>query len=165
MKYLIGNYYLKMDAKNRVAIPSALKQQLPGEGKSPLVISKGLGKFLVIYTKADWESKLSELMKLSEFSREHQEFVRRFTNGAVEVEPDTAQRLLLPKFLTDFAGIDNKTAPDVVLNCVLNKVEVWEQKAYDQMMNDDSYDLGAQAEKLMVNNGATLLNMGRRGDE
>jgi len=158
---LIGTYYLKMDAKNRVAIPSALKQQLPGEGKDPLVISRGLGDFLVIYTKKDWRKKLDGLMELSEYSLEHQEFVRHFTNGATEVTPDTAFRLLFPKFLTDHAGIDHKDASDVVLNCVLNRVEVWEQKAYDAKMSA-KYDLSGQAQKLMVK---PATGAGRRDDD
>ena len=149
-----------MDAKNRVAIPSALKQQLPGEGKSPLVISRGLGKYLVIYTKADWEVKLDGLMQLNQYSRENLDFIRRYTNGATEISPDTAGRLLLPKFLTDFAGIDHKTTPDVVLNCVGNTIEVWEEKALNAILTDDTYDLEGQAEKLMGGVGLKVVKGG-----
>jgi MraZ protein len=39
----------------------------------------------------------------------------------------------LPKNLLDYAGITN----EVVLTCMLNKVEVWDKKAHEKMISNE----------------------------
>ena len=53
--------------------------------------------------------------------------------------------MLLPKSLTDFAKISS----EVVLACQLDKVEVWDKKAYEELFNDSPADFARLAEKVM----------------
>ncbi|GAB3935872.1 division/cell wall cluster transcriptional repressor MraZ [Mucilaginibacter myungsuensis] len=153
MSYLFGEYSCKLDVKSRLTLPSALKQQLPNAGKDPLVIARGFEKYLVIYTKKEWEAKLEELLKLNQYERENLQFIRHFTRGATEIEPDAAGRVLLPKMLTEYAGIDSASANEVIVTSQINRIEIWERAAYDAMMDNMPVDFAALAEKVMGDKG------------
>jgi len=158
MSHFLGDFYCKLDNKARLAIPSALKQQLPDGGKEALVISRGFEKYLVIYTRKEWDKKIEELSKLNQYQRENLQFIRHFTRGATEMVPDAAGRVLLPKLLCDYAGIDPKSAGEIMLSCQINKIEVWEKSAYETMLADEPVDFAALAERVMG-------GQGRRDDE
>jgi len=153
MSYFFGDYFCKLDVKSRLTLPSALKQQLPGEGKHPLMIARGFEKYLVIYTKKEWENKLDELAKLNQYEKENLQFIRHFTRGATEIEPDGAGRVLLPKMLCEYAGIDPNAANEIILSCQLHKIEVWEKSAHEAMLANEPADFAALAERVMGGKG------------
>lgn len=145
MSYLTGEYECKLDAKGRMMIPVALKKQLPEAETEGLVINRGLENYLVIYTKKEWDKKLDELSKLSEYDRKAVSFVRAFMAGATTVIPDGAGRINFPKNLLEYAGISN----DVVLTSMLNKVEVWDEKAHKAMRANEPENFAELAEEVM----------------
>jgi MraZ protein len=149
MSYLTGEFDCKLDAKGRMMIPAGLKKQLPEADAEGLVINRGLEKYLVIYTKKEWDKKLDELSKLNEYDRKSLQFIRFFTAGATNLLPDSAGRVNLPKSLLDFAGITG----EVVLSCMLNKVEVWDKKAHQEMINNEPENFAELAEEVMGNKG------------
>src|SRR5476651_2692204 len=149
MSYFFGDYFCKLDVKSRLTLPSALKQQLPGEGKHPLMIARGFEKYLVIYTKKEWENKLDELAKLNQYEKENLQFIRHFTRGATEIEPDGAGRVLLPKMLCEYAGIDAQAANELIITCQLKKIEIWEKSAHEAMLANEPADFAALAERVM----------------
>jgi MraZ protein len=149
MSYLTGEFECKLDAKGRMMIPTGLKKQLPEADSEGLVINRGLEKYLVIYTKTEWDKKLDELSKLNEYDRKSLQFIRLFTAGATGLQPDAAGRVLLPKNLLDYAGI----AGEVVLTTMLNKVEVWDKKAHQEMINNEPENFAELAEEVMGNKG------------
>ncbi|MFD0792628.1 division/cell wall cluster transcriptional repressor MraZ [Mucilaginibacter litoreus] len=149
MSYLTGEFECKLDAKGRMMIPAGLKKQLPEAESEGLVINRGLEKYLVIYTKTEWDKKLDELSKLNEYDRKAIQFVRYFTGGATHLQPDASGRVNLPKNLLDYAGISG----DVVLTCLLNKVEVWDKKAHQEMINNEPENFADLAEEVMANKG------------
>ncbi|TWR29299.1 division/cell wall cluster transcriptional repressor MraZ [Mucilaginibacter pallidiroseus] len=149
MSYLTGEFECKLDAKGRMMIPAGLKKQLPEADNEGLVINRGLEKYLVIYTKKEWDKKLDELSKLNEYDRNSIKFVRYFTAGATNLQPDTAGRVNLPKNLLDYAGITG----DVVLTCMLNKIEVWDKAAHQEMINNEPENFAELAELVMGNKG------------
>ncbi len=149
MSYLTGEFNCKLDAEGRMMIPSDLKKQLPEAEKEGLVINRGLENYLVIYTKREWDKKLDELSKLNEYDRKAIQFVRYFTAGATNLQPDGTGRVNLPKNLLDYAGITN----EVVLTCMLNKVEVWDKKAHEKMISNEPENFAALAEEVMANKG------------
>jgi MraZ protein len=59
MSYLTGEFDCKLDAKGRMMIPADLKKQLPEADSEGLVINRGLEKYLVIYTKSEWDKSLT----------------------------------------------------------------------------------------------------------
>jgi MraZ protein len=149
MSYLTGEFECKLDAKGRMMIPTGLKKQLPEADSEGLVINRGLEKYLVIYTKTEWDKKLDELSKLNEYDRKNLQFIRYFTAGATNLQPDAAGRVLLPKNLLDHAGITS----EVVLTTMLNKIEVWDKRAHQEMINNEPENFAELAEEVMANKG------------
>ena len=96
MPYLTGEFECKLDAKGRMMVPAGLKKQLPGADSEGLVINRGFEKYLVIYTKKEWDNKLDELSKLNQYEKKNIEFIRYFTRGATELTLDSTGRVNLP---------------------------------------------------------------------
>lgn len=153
MSHFLGEFECKLDAKGRLSIPSGLKRQLPEAEREGLVINRGFEKHLVIYTRKEWDTIVTDLSKLNQYEKRTREFIRYFTRGATELSVDAVGRVLLPKSLLEYAGI----GADVVLACQFNKIEVWDQKAYDAQMDSEPENFANLAEEVM--GGA-----GRRSD-
>ncbi len=145
MSYLTGEFECKLDNKGRMMIPAGLKKKLPEAESEGLVINRGFKKYLVIYTKQEWDKKLDELSKLNQYESKNIEFIRYFTRGATELSVDTTGRINLPKLLLDYAGIES----DVVLTCQISKIEVWDRKAYNDMIDSEPENFAALAEEVM----------------
>jgi transcriptional regulator MraZ len=145
MSYLTGEFECKLDAKGRMMVPAGLKKQLPEADNEGLVINRGFEKYLVIYTKKEWDKKLDELSKLNQYEKKNIEFIRYFTRGATELSLDSTGRVNLPQSLLDYAGINN----DVVLNCQLHKIELWDKAAHRQMIENEPDNFSDLAEYVM----------------
>lgn len=145
MSYLNGEFECKLDNKGRMMIPAGLKKQLPEAEKESFVVNRGFKKYLVIYTKSEWDKKLDELNKLNQYETKNIEFIRYFTRGATELTMDAAGRVNLPQGLLDYAGITG----DVILNCMLTKIEMWDRVAYNAMIDAEPENFAALAEEVM----------------
>jgi MraZ protein len=154
MSHFLGEFDCKLDAKGRMMIPSSLKKQLPEAEREGLVINRGFEKHLVIYTKKEWDSITEELSKLNAYEKKSRDFIRYFTRGATELSLDSANRILFPKALMEYAGITG----EVVLSCVLNKIEVWSKDAYDNQLDSEPENFANLAEEVMGNTGRRGAN-------
>jgi MraZ protein len=133
----LGEYEATLDAKGRFLLPAGFKRQLPGESLVPFVINRGFEKCLTLYPKANWDPIFERISRLNDFDPKVREFRRYFLNGATLLEADTAGRLLIPKNLSDYAGLTK----DLILASGVNKIEVWNQGTYQQFF--DTYDAAA----------------------
>jgi MraZ protein len=145
MSYLTGEFECKLDNKGRLTIPAGLKKKLLEADDEGLVINRGFKKYLVIYTKQEWDKKLDELNKLNQYETKNIEFIRYFTRGATELSVDAAGRVNLPQLLLDYAGITG----DVVLTCQINKIELWDKAAHRNMIENEPADFAKLAEEVM----------------
>ena len=147
---LTGEFDGTIDAKGRLALPSGLLKQLPDTHRQKFVVSRSIfKKCLVLYPMDAWEKIVADITSLSRFSRKADEFLRQYSNGATTVEVDSSNRILVPKRLAAYADIEK----DIVLAAhVDNKVEIWNEKAYNELMNSfDSNAFGDLAEELLGN--------------
>ena len=71
-------------------------------------------------------------------------FTRFMLGGAVEADVDSAGRILLPDFLKDFARLKSK----VVIAGVHSRVEIWNEKTWDDYKTNVEKDIDVLAEKL-----------------
>ena len=149
MSNFLGEFDCKLDAKLRMMIPVGLKKQLPEAVSEGLVINRGFEKHLVIYTRKEWNKIVDDLSQLNQYEKKTREFIRYFTRGASELTLDSAGRVLLPKALLEYAGIN----ADVVLSCQFNKIEVWAQDAYEAQMDNEPENFANLAEEVMGNAG------------
>ncbi|SEL32970.1 division/cell wall cluster transcriptional repressor MraZ [Parapedobacter koreensis] len=148
MGHLIGEYDCKLDAKGRIVFPAALKKQIADVEREGLVISRGFEKNLVLYPRSEWDKISRKLAKLNQYVAKNRKFIRDFTRGATELALDSAGRVLLPKSLLEYGGIE----ADIKLLCQFNKIEVWSKAAYDKLWEDgEDDDFVELAESVMGN--------------
>ena len=145
MLNLLGEYDLRLDAKGRLSLPAGLRKQLDGELQRGFVVNRDVFQpCLVLYPMVQWEETQSMLKRLNRFVERNVEFIRRFMNGATQVELDASDRLLLPKILMDHAGIGK----DVRMVGMMDRVEIWGKEEHAKMMRE-KVDLTALAEDVM----------------
>ncbi|MCB0631863.1 MAG: division/cell wall cluster transcriptional repressor MraZ [Saprospiraceae bacterium] len=144
-RQLLGEYDCKLDAKGRMRLPSGLISQL-GEGeKHTLVINRGFEKCLVLYPEDVWKKISSEVDSLNMYNKKNRDFARYFYRGAQPLAMDSADRILLPKRLTEYAGIEN----EVILSAYNGRIEVWAQDEYDRMMEEEPIDFSDLANDVL----------------
>jgi MraZ protein len=132
----IGEYESTVDAKGRFLLPSGFKKQLPEGEKAVFVLNRGFEKCLTLYPIQSWNPLFEKINNLNDFDPKVREFRRYFLNGAVQIELDSAGRLLLPKSLAEFAGLGK----DIILASAMNKLEIWDKTKYQQFFDSISAD-------------------------
>lgn len=145
MTNLIGEYECKMDAKGRFMLPAGLKKQLPPEVQDRFVINRGFEKCLVLYPQNIWKGISDEVNQLNLYNKKNRDFVRYFYRGATELMLDSVNRLLMPKQLVEYAGIDK----EIVLFAFANRIEIWAKGAYDRLQINEPEDFSSLAEEVM----------------
>jgi len=151
MTNLLGEYQCRLDVKGRVMMPAALKRQVPPEAEERFVINRGFEKCLVLYPMNEWRTITEDINKLNLYVKKNRDFVRYFQRGATELNLDGTNRLLLPKSLLGYAGIQK----DIVLFAYSNRVEVWDKATYNNLLTDEPEDFSTLAEDVMGNQEKT----------
>ena len=151
----LGEYEVTLDAKGRFLLPAALKKQLEGETANQFIVNRGIEQCLTLYPLQTWEPLFVELSKLNDFDPQVRQFRRSFLNGATQVELDTAGRLLLPKPLMEYAGLEK----DVQLVSAINKIEIWDSSKYKQLFESVSPEGYSQLADSVMNKKAVGWNV------
>ena len=136
---LIGEYQHSLDAKNRMIVPSKLREDLGNK----FVITKGLDGCLYIYPTDEWVKLQEKLKTLPLTNKDARAFVRFFFAGASEVEIDKQGRGLIPQNLKEYAGIEK----EIVSIGVLSRVEIWSKEKWNEY-NNSNIDYEKIAEKM-----------------
>ncbi|HEY5392141.1 MAG TPA: division/cell wall cluster transcriptional repressor MraZ [Hanamia sp.] len=152
MKGFIGEYEATLDTKGRFLLPVGFKKQLPESGGENFIINRGFERCLSLYTIESWEPIFNEIGKLNDFVRKDRDFKRYFLNGATQVNPDTAGRLLLPKNLIEYAGLEK----DIVLVSAIDKIEIWDKIKYQQFFETFSPEAFSELAMEVMGNGKTI---------
>lgn len=148
MTNLIGTYECKADAKGRVMFSSALKKQLLPVVSEGFVVKRAVFQpCLELYPMQEWNLMMEKINKLNRFVKKNNDFIRRFTAGVKVVELDASGRLLIPKDLCQFAGVQKQ----VVLSSAVNIIEIWDKDRYENAIDDAALDFANLAEEVMGN--------------
>ena len=127
---LVGHYECKLDAKGRLALPSALLNQLTASDQGLFVLNRQVFQpCMVMYPKSAWDTRMEKVGKLNRFVEANDRFLRQFMANATPIEPDGANRILLPKRLCEFANIDR----EVLIVSMVSDFEIWDPKTYQEM--------------------------------
>src|ERR1700722_13086988 len=136
----IGEYEHTLDEKKRVSLPKAFRN---GLGKK-MVMTRGLDNCLFVYSRSSREKVAAKLQELSFAQADTRGFNRFILSGAVEVETDSAGRILVPDHQKEFAGL-GKT---VVFAGVSDRVEIWDAAVWKEYKARIEKQADAMAEKL-----------------
>lgn len=135
----IGEYQHALDIKNRMIVPSKLRDELGNK----FVITKGLDGCLYAYPQEEWKILEEKLKKLPLTNKDARAFVRFFFSGACEIEVDKQGRGVIPQNLKEYAGIEK----EIVSIGVLTRLEIWSKEKW-QNYNDSNNDYESIAEKM-----------------
>ena len=137
---LIGEYEHTLDEKKRVTLPKSFSKEL---GKK-MVLTRGLDNCLFLFPMSEWEKMAQKLQTLSFTQADTRGFSRFLLSGAVEVEVDSAGRILVSDHHKQFAGL-KKT---VVFAGVSDRVEICDATAWKGYKARIEKQADAMAEKL-----------------
>ena len=145
---LIGTYECKSDAKGRIMLPSALKKQLSLVMQDGFVIKRSVfNNCLEMYPMKEWNTMAAQVNQLNRFIKKNIDFIRSYMSGLKIVEADGNGRILIPKNLIVFAGIDK----EIVLTASVNVIEIWDKQQYEDTIKSTLKDFGKLAEEVMGN--------------
>ncbi|SDL34594.1 MraZ protein [Catalinimonas alkaloidigena] len=142
-----GEYESKLDGKGRMILPARLKAKLPE--KTPdvpdVVLVRGFEPCLVVYTYSVWKEVFEKVAALNEFNEAFRTFQRSFLRGCTELELDPNGRLLLPRLMRAYAGLEK----EVVVVGLGNRMELWEPTRYEAHLLQDASALSQAAEAIL----------------
>ena len=136
----IGEYTISMDAKGRIAVPSKFRNQL----NATAVVTRGFEKCLFLYTASEWEKLATKLSALPLTKASSRAVARFMLAGAFDVELDGQGRIVLPEYLRKFG----KLAKKVVVAGLYNRIEIWDQEAWNAYKMTTEEESAAIAEGL-----------------
>ncbi len=149
----IGTYDCKADAKGRVMLPVALKNQMSPMLNNGFVLKRSVFQpCLELYPMAEWNLLMEKMNKKNRFKKKNNDFIRRFSAGVKVIEIDSTGRLLIPKNLISVAGIKK----EVVLSSAINIVEIWDKDSYERVLDETAEDFASLAEEVMGDDGDEL---------
>lgn len=137
---LIGEYRHTLDAKNRLSLPAKFRKEL-GSG---VVVTRGLDHCLFVYPKTAWKREAQKFAAHSSGTAAGRAFARLMLAGANEAEVDSAGRVLVPDYLRTYAKLGTKC----VVAGVADRIEIWDETAWEAYTKDIERDADSFAEAL-----------------
>lgn len=136
----IGEYTYSIDEKKRLAVPAKFRQLLGRKA----VITRGLDNCLFLYPAKEWDILAQKLSKLPLAQADARGFARVMLTGAMDVNFDNLGRILIPDYLKQYASLKKK----VVVAGVYNRIEVWDEKRWQEYKEKTESEIGDIAERL-----------------
>lgn len=142
MTLLIGRFEYALDPKNRLSVPPKFREALAKESGSSLYLTSGLEGCLYLFLPSQWSKLLENDLQAFSLPNKEQEraFKRKFFAEAVEVEVDSAGRVLVPQYLKAHAGLKAK----VLVHGAGKRAEIWDANrwnAYNKSKVEPAYRL------------------------
>ena len=147
-----GANKITVDAKGRLAIPTRYRERIAARCANQLVVTVDRDYCLLVYPLPDWEDIERKLERLPSLQKQARRLQRLMIGHASEVELDGAGRILLPRELRDFAGIEKHA----MLIGQGRKFELWDEARWCETRDtwlgdeDDGLELPAELETLSL---------------
>lgn len=140
-----GEYIHTLDKKGRVILPAKIRETAKVNYIEKFYVTRGLDKCLFVFSEDEWRTQEAKFKSLSFTKREARQFNRLFFSGAVAVVPDGQGRMMIPKYLKDYAGIKK----DVVITGISNRIEIWNKASWQKFYDENKDTFEETAEKLV----------------
>ncbi len=146
-----GATKVTLDAKGRFAIPTRYRERLAALCEGRLVVTVDKDYCLLLYPFPEWEEIERKLVALPSLIKQARRLQRLMVGYATELDIDGHGRILLPRELREFAGLERQA----ILLGQGNKFELWDEDSWnekrDSWLNaDDDIDLPAELESLSL---------------
>ena len=146
---ILGTYECKADSKGRIMLPAPLKKQISSVISDGFVVKRSVfNKCLEIHPMSEWNKIVNQVNQLNRFIKKNNDFIRSYMSGLKIVNLDSSSRILIPKDLIVFAGLEKQ----IVLSSSVNIIEVWDKKEYEISVSKSLKNFGDLAEEVMGDN-------------
>ncbi len=122
---LYGRYQHSVDAKGRLFVPAKLRDKLG----SSFIAAVVLDRCICLYSTDEWDALLDGIASLP--MTQGRALLRQLTSNAEDVAPDAQGRILLPKHLLEYAGLEKEA---LVIGAG-KRAEIWKPAVYEETMN------------------------------
>ncbi len=126
----VGTYEYTIDAKQRLAIPSEVRDRLDHKADGKDLYAVLLGGSLGLYTERGFEKRAEELDHSQRPPEEVLLFEQEFFGNAARLELDSQGRVRLPERLMKLAGLER----DVVLVGVKDHLQIHDRQSWQRHM-------------------------------
>jgi len=141
-----GEYEHSLDKKGRFILPSKLREVAKSHYVEKFFMTRGLDKCLFLFSEDEWKNQELKFKNLPFTKKESRSFNRLFFSGTVEIEQDGQGRILIPKYLKDYAGIKR----DVVIIGIANRIEIWSKELWQDFYKEQQNSFEDIAERLIT---------------
>jgi mraZ protein len=125
----LGTHTPRLDEKGRLILPAKFREELAGG----LVITKGQERCLYVFPTAEFRRLAQELQAQPVTNKAARAYGRVFFASAHDEVPDKQGRVTIPAHLREYAGLHR----DVVVIGASNRVEIWDQQAWEQYLAEN----------------------------
>ena len=145
---LLGEFHHNIDDKGRLVVPTKFREELGSE----FIITRGIEKCLYVYSLEEWEKLVSKLNTLPFTKKVTRTFTRFFYSGATACIFDKSGRMSITSPLVSYAGLDK----ECIIIGVNDHLEIWDSKAFNEFMMDNSDIIEDIAESLFSGDNDAL---------
>ena len=146
MNFLASTYDSKIDAKGRLVLPARMKANFPEDAGNEVVLRMAFEPCLILYPMVEFRKTYQKIAGLNEFNKEHRALQRNFFSSIQSVEIDSNGRILIPKQMLAYAGLEREAT---VVGTGM-RVEIWNPNRYTDQMIGDPDELSQLAEKYLL---------------
>jgi len=133
-----GSFEHSVDSKGRVSVPSKFRDIIADRYDGRLVMAMDFDRCLTVYPLEEWEKLEEKIKTLPMMQKEVKDFMRFFFSTATECELDKQGRILISPAHRERAGITK----NVMLVGIINKIEIWDAKAWEARTNQNGDKIG-----------------------
>ncbi len=140
-----GKYYYTIDPKGRIMVPAPFREIISSNYSPKLyIVNAAFDKCLHIYPQEEWNRLEEKVRQLPKMQEEVRFFMRKVIASAQEAEIDKQGRILIPAAHREDAGLNS----DIVIVGQIEKVELWDRREWDTVVDPSKIDKKTVEEKL-----------------
>ncbi len=121
-----GQATYSVDSKGRIAIPARMRNALNPDANDSFTITRGFEQCILLFPMDEWARREAEIARLNTYRSEARSFVRTIMRWADEVTLDGQGRIVVPRNLIEFAGLESVAS----IIGVLDRIEIWNPKVF-----------------------------------
>ena len=141
-----GEHEHSLDKKGRLILPAKFREAAKANYIERFYMTRGLDNCLFMFPEEEWKTQEAKFKSIPFTKAQSRKFNRLFFAGAQEVEFDKQGRILIPKYLKEFAGIKR----DVMIIGVSNRIEIWDTEKWREFYNSEKASFEKIAEDLIT---------------
>lgn len=140
-----GEYEHSLDKKGRLILPAKFRDAAKTNYIEKFYITRGLDNCLFMFPEEEWKTQEAKFKSMPFTKSQTRKFNRLYFSGAQEAVFDRQGRVLIPKYLKEFAGIRR----DVMIIGVSNRIEIWDIDKWKEFYNGEKSSFEKIAENLI----------------